>query len=214
MKIAPHQLDSFGHMLEDFAIKHKLNVYHAEDPRNKNRYRIRFDDLRSGRWGEHIVILDEVRSLTDAATQIFVSTMLEFGLRNNDETAEYCRNDIAATQAIYDKLHPFEPVRVIFNDPATIVFWRDGSKTVVKCQPGETFNEMVGLAMAISKKALGNKGNYNEVFKKHVPGYGVEKDVESDYPFVDYIRRNIDDLERGLEYLKKHATRRFTVEET
>lgn len=23
---------------------------------------------------------------------------------------------------------------VIFNDPATIVFWKDGTKTVVKCQ--------------------------------------------------------------------------------
>ncbi len=54
---------------------------------------------------------------------------------------------------------------VIFNDPATIVYWNDGSKTVVKCQPGDTFSEELGLAMAISKKFLGNKGNFNDVFK-------------------------------------------------
>lgn len=59
--------------------------------------------------------------------------------------------------------------RVIFNDPATIVLWEDGTKTVVKVQPGETFDAEKGLAMAISKKIYGNKGNFNEVFKKWVP---------------------------------------------
>lgn len=58
---------------------------------------------------------------------------------------------------------------VIFNDPATIVFWRDGTKTIVKCQPGDTFSKELGLAMAICKKVYGNKGNYNDVFKKWVP---------------------------------------------
>lgn len=59
-----------------------------------------------------------------------------------------------------------EITNVIFNDPATIVFWNDGTKTVVKCQDGDRFDKEKGLAMAISKKALGNKGNYCEVFKK------------------------------------------------
>lgn len=58
---------------------------------------------------------------------------------------------------------------VIFNDPATIVFWLDGSKTVVKCQSGDTFSKELGLAMAICKKVYGNKGSYNDVFKKWVP---------------------------------------------
>ena len=52
--------------------------------------------------------------------------------------------------------------KVIFNDPATIVFWRDGSKTIVKAQTNETFDQEKGLAMAIAKKALGNEGNYYE----------------------------------------------------
>lgn len=55
---------------------------------------------------------------------------------------------------------------VIFNNPATIVFWMDGTKTVVKCQGGESYDPEKGLTMAISKKALGNKGNYyNEIVK-------------------------------------------------
>ena len=58
--------------------------------------------------------------------------------------------------------------KVIFNDPATIVLWDDGTKTIVKCQDGEKYDKEKGLALCISKKVLGNKGNYNEVFKKYI----------------------------------------------
>jgi hypothetical protein len=58
---------------------------------------------------------------------------------------------------------------VIFNDPATIVFWEDGTKTIVKCQDGDIFDPEKGLTMAISKKALGNKGNYCNELKKWLP---------------------------------------------
>lgn len=70
---------------------------------------------------------------------------------------------------MFSTLRNIEIVKVIFNEPATIVIWSDGTKTVVKAQNGETFDREKGLAMAICKKAFGNKGNYNEVFKKWVP---------------------------------------------
>ena len=63
----------------------------------------------------------------------------------------------------------FYPVKVIFHDPATIVFWDDGSKTVVKCQEGDTYNKETGLALCFAKKAMGNKSNFNNVFKKWIP---------------------------------------------
>lgn len=59
--------------------------------------------------------------------------------------------------------------RVIFNQPATIVLWKDGSKTVVKCQEGEAFDPEKGLAMCIIKKLSGNKGNFNDIFRKWIP---------------------------------------------
>lgn len=59
--------------------------------------------------------------------------------------------------------------KVIFNDPATVVMWSDGTKTVVKCQPGDTYSKETGLALCIAKKYLGNKGDFNEVFKKWIP---------------------------------------------
>lgn len=59
--------------------------------------------------------------------------------------------------------------KVIFHDPATIVFWSDNTKTVVKCQDGDRFDPEKGLAIAITKKAFGNQGNYCNEFKKHIP---------------------------------------------
>lgn len=64
--------------------------------------------------------------------------------------------------------------KVIFNDPATIVIWSDNSKTVVKCQEGDTYDAEKGLALCIAKKYLGNKGNFNEVFKKWIPEESIE----------------------------------------
>lgn len=62
----------------------------------------------------------------------------------------------------------FEIDRVIFHDPATVVYWADGTKTIVKCQPGDTFSEEAGLAVAFMKRALGDKGNFNDAFRKWV----------------------------------------------
>ena len=58
---------------------------------------------------------------------------------------------------------------VYFNYPTTVVIWADGTKTIVKCQEGDFYDNQVGLAMAISKKALGNCGNYYNTFKKFLP---------------------------------------------
>lgn len=54
--------------------------------------------------------------------------------------------------------------KIIFNPPATIVFWNDGAhtKTVVKAH-NEPFDPEKGLAMAYLKYRLGNKGSYNTV---------------------------------------------------
>ena len=47
--------------------------------------------------------------------------------------------------------------RVIFNDPATIVFWKDGTKTVVKCHPEDTFDEEIGFMCCYLKRVISSK---------------------------------------------------------
>lgn len=64
---------------------------------------------------------------------------------------------------------------VIFNNPATIIFWADETKTIVKCQDGDVYDPGKGLAIAIAKKALGNKGNFNNVFEKWLSKEKLER---------------------------------------
>lgn len=88
-------------------------------------------------------------------------------------------NMVNLINAIYGLRSKYKPeiVKVIFNDPATIVFWFDGSKTVVKAD-GEKFDPEKGLAMAISKKFLGNKGNYYREFEKWLPVESVGNETK------------------------------------
>lgn len=88
-----------------------------------------------------------------------------------DTDAEYIRNMYSALRKCKGRDRIFVPKikNVILNDPAVIVLWEDDTKTVVKAQ-GEKFDPEKGLAMAISKKALGNKHSYYGVFLKNIPG--------------------------------------------
>ena len=94
----------------------------------------------------------------------------------------YCKKDVELTKNLYKTIlnstygtkafktnYIPEIKNVIFNDPATIAFWEDGTKTVVKCQPGDSFDPEKGLAMAIVKKTYGNKGSYCNKLKKWLP---------------------------------------------
>lgn len=58
---------------------------------------------------------------------------------------------------------------VKFSGPATIVFWSDGTKTVVKCSENDVYDKEKGLAMAIVKKIIGNNsGSYYRKMKEWI----------------------------------------------
>ena len=69
------------------------------------------------------------------------------------------------------RLMPVPKIKnVIFNPPATIVFWKDGTKTVVKAA-NEEFDAEKGLAMAVTKKCFGNNYEYFKQVKKWTDKY-------------------------------------------
>ena len=69
--------------------------------------------------------------------------------------------------------------KVIFNEPATIVFWADGTKTVVKCGEDDIWDPEKGLAMAVTKKFFANEGFYYDIFKTWIPEDEQKKEEES-----------------------------------
>lgn len=50
----------------------------------------------------------------------------------------------------------------------TVVIWKDGTKTIVKCQEGEDFDFEKGIAMCFMKKAFNDRGCYNDMFKEAI----------------------------------------------
>lgn len=56
--------------------------------------------------------------------------------------------------------------RVIINPPATIIKWRDKTKTVVKCQDKEPYDPEKGIALCFVKKLYGNNAKYYTIMKQ------------------------------------------------
>lgn len=60
-----------------------------------------------------------------------------------------------------DYSNDIKVVKVIYHNPATIVFWSDETKTVVKCDENDTYDPEKGFYIACAKKLFGN--NYKAV---------------------------------------------------
>lgn len=72
-----------------------------------------------------------------------------------------------------------KPAKWIFNGPATIAIWEDGTKTVVKLMPGDTYDPEKAVAMCYIKKMLGNS-EAMKARKKAMKAYEEQKAPEHD----------------------------------
>lgn len=63
------------------------------------------------------------------------------------------------------KLKSYIPKQIIYNGPATIVFWEDGTKTIVKRSKKEKDNKYNAFCAALAKKIYGNNSAVNRVVK-------------------------------------------------
>ena len=79
----------------------------------------------------------EVRSLTEAAVPILVDIKTRLNSEVKNDLYKYVENDIEQVRNLYYGLS-LSIKDVIFNPPATIVFWMDGTKTDVKEQEAES----------------------------------------------------------------------------
>lgn len=63
----------------------------------------------------------------------------------------------------------FTPERIVYNPPATIVFWKDKTKTVVKCSEGEEYSEYFGFLAALGKKIFETNSEVNRIVNAYKP---------------------------------------------
>ena len=137
--------------------------------------------------------MDIMRGLITGEYELVETSRTLEVFRSGDMTAHFMvRTPLGSRTFRYSMFDP-SIEKVIFHDPATIVFWEDGTKTVVKCGENDIFDPEKGLTMAIAKKALGNKGNYYNQIKKWLPesgSYGCSD------PFAGIISKAIDSVGR------------------
>ena len=72
-------------------------------------------------------------------------------------------NSYEAFRFDVDPIRSYRVKRIIYNNPATIVFWMDGTKTVVKKAKGEKFNKYTAFCAALAKKMYGNNSRVNAI---------------------------------------------------
>lgn len=119
------------------------------------------------------------------------------------------RNDISSAYPkptfglVYQecKIRPtFVIDKALFNPPATIVFWLDGTKTVVKCKEGEEFSEWAGIALCLAKKMYGP--NFHKIFRAHCSDPEKTVNDMSDSEITKAARQAIKGMHEASEQSK------------
>ena len=65
--------------------------------------------------------------------------------------------------------------KVLYNNPATIVFWSDGTKTVSKCSGNDIYSKETGLAICLAKRLIGSS-HVRELFSDWLEEESPDKD--------------------------------------
>ena len=66
--------------------------------------------------------------------------------------------------SFFQSLYAYPKVkRVVYHEPATIVFWTDDTKTVVKCIDGQPYEKYAGFCAAVTKKVFGGTSTAKKI---------------------------------------------------
>lgn len=175
MKMTDEKLRNFKEIMRKTAEKHGCRIVYNTNPGFEGSLFTNFSICDAISQREFKIDWSEVDSLTEAAVTVWGDYFSAPDMRCY--TVGYY-NEPNRNLGVLKDLHigvltPNKPEikDVIFNDPATVVFWTDGTKTVVKTQDGEPFDPEKGLVMAIAKKSFGNQGNYYNEIRKWVDKY-------------------------------------------
>ena len=109
----------------------------------------------------------------------------------------------------YDALREPEPVnlfeikKVIFSNPCTIVFWSDGTKTVVRCSDTECYDPEKGIAMALMRKVYGPRHHYMKTLGPYIEEFWKAEEAKQQQLIsaVESGRLNFADILRGATNL-------------
>lgn len=102
--------------------------------------------------------------------------------------------------------------KITYCGPATIVFWKDGTKTVIKCHEGDQFDEVTGFLLCCLRKMMTQK-SYSELCDVLDGVYAAKaerlanekKTCECKKANTFHLRSRFDILEEEIAKLKKEV---------
>lgn len=160
------------------------------------------------------------KNLHDDLTRVILSTGHELVFGPCDLTSDRDGNWRIRSGALYPRCEGKKTAsatntaaikNVIFAPPATIVYWSDGSKTVVKCSEKDIFDPEKGLAVAIAKRCGGNKGSYYKEIQNWVEKSGKKYPgkpyTESSSVKNDALKKYIAQAKKSYEAALEAATK-------
>lgn len=116
------------------------------------------------------------------------------------------------TRMNLNKTLPSMVKKITYNGPATIVFWNDDTKTVIKCHEGDQFDEVTGFLLCCLRKMM-TQHSYSElcdildqVYATKAERLANENKVcECEKANTFRIRSRFDILEEEIAKLKKEV---------
>ena len=124
--------------------------------------------------GSDIIICgfgNEVFEVREATYETTPYATYDITLRVRQNPAKKAMPGLSIGGRNWHEQKQFIAERVIFNPPATVVYWADKTRTVVKCGKNDEYNRETGLALCYMKKALGNKsGTFNKALREAEKG--------------------------------------------
>lgn len=107
----------------------------------------------------------------------------EFNIRidiDDEIKANYSKEEIKKMINNTFGVPKFDYDKIIFNGPATIVIWKDGSKTISKCSEDDVFDPEKAVAICFMKRALGDRPA-KKILKKEVSKYELSIETISEF---------------------------------
>ena len=103
----------------------------------------------------------------------------------------------------WDSVRLMYPDRIVFNPPATIVFWKDGTKTVVKCAKGEKFDPYTGFCYAFTEHFLGSISHIKKLCQKSSTGLpeaseSIVEEEKCDGPMSSFEKKSVAYMRRAI----------------
>ena len=144
------QVSNFYHKVDD-------NKMHIETDNGRSLIFNPGDLLRDKQGDWHIRSMPDFNKLADIVDEALKREAL------------YHRGDVRREEP---SMNTGSIKNVIFNPPATVVYWTDGTKTVVKCNENDIFDPEKGLALAVAKRCAGNRGAYYTEIRRWVKKSG------------------------------------------